>query len=88
MADRSSAALFGEIFGLLAEHLEPGKVRDQVAKRFWEMSRNYDFNEYQMYCDDDLIKLGLAHRGIDARYPEDGECVIYEPPPPSSEEKA
>lgn len=72
MSDRTSAAIFGEIFGVLADELPAGEKRDALAKRFWLMSQDYDFNEYQMECDEVLLELGLAHMS--------GTEVIYEPP--------
>ena len=81
VADRTSAALFGEIFTMLAEEFPAGETRDRLAKKFWEMSRNYDFSDYQMDVPEALIKLNLAHMAIDPAYPEDGEIIVYEPPP-------
>jgi len=68
MADRTAAALFGQLFALLAED----KPQDPkaIALDFWKQSRDYDFSHYQMYCDEALQKLGLAKMGID---PDDGE---------------
>lgn len=81
MADRSSAYLFSVIFETLLEELPAGEKRDALAKRFWDLSRNYDFSDRQLECDDVLIALGLAHKGIDPEYPNDGAITIYEPPP-------
>ncbi len=81
MADRSSAAIFGDVFTLLAKELDPGPKRDKLARHFWKESRNYDFNEYQMGCDEALFTLGLARKGVDPDYPEDGETTIYGPLP-------
>jgi hypothetical protein len=80
MSDRSSAYLFGEIFNLIVGYV-PKAEQPKVAKDFWKMSRDYDFSDDQMHCDDQLIELGLAHKAVDPEYPEDGEVVIYEPPP-------
>lgn len=75
MADRTSAALFGEIFTILAskEKIDPKKL----AARFFEMSKEYDFSNYQMGCDEALITLGLAKKGVREEYPEDGEVLLY-----------
>lgn len=75
MADRTSAGLFGKVFELLAKN--PTEENKTNALEFWAMRGDYDFSEYQMYCDDSLITLGLAEKGIDPEYPEDGEVVIY-----------
>lgn len=77
MADRTSASLFAEIFRMLACDEPPD--RKALAKKFWDESANYDFSPYQLYCDDALIKLGLARRGVDPEFPEDGETILYEP---------
>lgn len=72
MSDRTSAALFGEFFKVLAGD-EPID-RAALAKRIWEQSRGYDFSPYQMNADDALIKLGLARKCGDCGYPiYDGE---------------
>lgn len=58
MADRIGAALFGEFFEMLAEN--PTEEHKKMAKKIWSMKDCHDFNNYQMYCDDALIKLDLA----------------------------
>ena len=71
MADRTSAALFGSIFGVLAERCDD---RDkEYALRFWELKEEggYDFDDYQMYCDASLLTLGLARIVDDDEYPGD-----------------
>ena len=75
MADRTSAAIFADIFEELAKDEPIDRIA--FAKRMWAASRGYDFSPYQMSCDDALIKLGLARKGIDPKYPEDGETIIY-----------
>jgi hypothetical protein len=77
MADRTSAALFCTIFKELAADLSPGSVH--VAHKIWPFVQSHDFNEYQMNCDDALIKLGLARMGVNPLHPEDGEVVLYGP---------
>jgi hypothetical protein len=57
MADRTSAALFGEIFEMFAESEQPDL---RIVKRLWVMTRGYDFSACQMDVDDALMKLGLA----------------------------
>jgi hypothetical protein len=60
MADRTSAGLFGSIFEILAEN--GGDKDKEYALKFWEIKEDggYDFSDYQMYCDEALVKLGLA----------------------------
>ena len=62
MADRTSAALFAELFELFAE--DPIQHRN-IAHRVHDFSGNYDFNTHQMDCDEALIVLGLARDGDD-----------------------
>lgn len=77
MADRTSAAIFGMLFEKLASDPTPQHV--EWAKWLWEQQSSYDFSPYQMSVDAALITLGLAHRGVDPEYPNDGEVMRYEP---------
>lgn len=77
MADRTSAGLFGYFFKMLARN--PTDEHKAMARELWPQTRGYDFANYQMDADEALITLGLAFRGIDPDYPEDGEVVIYGP---------
>lgn len=72
MADRTSAELFGTFFELLAKN--PTEEHRQMALEVYRKSRNYDFMDYQMDCDDALVTLGLARKKID---PEDGEERMF-----------
>lgn len=76
MADRTSAEIFGNTFVMLSEMEQTPEVRKLVLY-LWSEAGRYDFSDYQMECDKHLMKLGLAKRGIDPRWPEDGETVIY-----------
>lgn len=75
MADRTSASVFGKIFDLLAEN--PTEEHKRIAQEIWPMRGEYDFSDYQMYCDESLIKLGLAKMGVDPEYPDEGEVILY-----------
>ncbi|GAB3937524.1 hypothetical protein [Larkinella terrae] len=75
MADRTSARLFGKIFGLLAKN--PSEEHKAIAKEVFAETDNYDFSSYQMDADDSLMALGLARLGVDPEYPEEGETVLY-----------
>jgi hypothetical protein len=75
VADRTSANLFSVIFELLAEN--PSEEHKTMAKKIWKLTRNFDFSFDQMGCDAALVTLGLARLGVDSKYPEDGEVVIY-----------
>ena len=58
MADRTSASVFATVFEALAE---PGELdRKAVAAKLWRAMDDYDFSPYQMYCDEALVRLGLA----------------------------
>ncbi len=78
MADRQSAALFGQIFELLAENIT--EDRKELALKIFEKAYGYDFDYTQMEVDDDiLINLGLAKLGINPEEPEYGETLLYYP---------
>lgn len=68
MSDRTSAEIFAMIFEHLAE--DPDERNQNLAKWLWEHAEDYDFNWYQMDCDDALIDLCLAER-------LPCECVVY-----------
>jgi hypothetical protein len=76
MADRTSAALFAMFFDWLAKKPDD-KSHREFAYELWQVTGDYDFAHYQMYCDDALLALGLAKKGVDPDYPEDGEMVLY-----------
>jgi hypothetical protein len=77
MADRTSAEIFGRVFNYLAKSPQ-SQERDNFAKFMYKATNDYDFDQCQMGCDKALVALGLAKHGINPRYPEDGEVVIYE----------
>jgi hypothetical protein len=79
MADRSSAYLFGEVFRIVAEYVPPGDTRDAMARRLWDLTLGYDFTDNQMNADEALLALGLARRGVDPDWPDEGEVVLYGP---------
>lgn len=75
MADRTSAEIFGEIFGLLAKN--PTEDRKDIAKEIFGMTKYYDFSPYQMYADSACAALGIAKKGINPEYPGEGEVVLW-----------
>ena len=75
MADHTSAGIFGEIFVRLAK--TPDERNIEFAHWLWGKSMQYDFSPCQMECQDSLVKLGLARRGVDPRWPQDGETWLY-----------
>lgn len=73
MADRTSAAIFGKLFELLANN--PTKDNKELANEiYYELIDQYDFSTYQMCADDALISLGLAQMSLDPEFPNE---VIY-----------
>jgi hypothetical protein len=70
MADRTSAALFAEIFSWAAEH-NHGEL-DRFVRHLWDMSHGYDFHPYQMGADGSLVVLGLARPD-----PNEDGCFLY-----------
>jgi hypothetical protein len=58
MSDRSAAWAFGTFFKILAKN--PSEQNKEDAKEVWKLSGEFDFDYYQMSCDEALIALGLA----------------------------
>jgi hypothetical protein len=58
MSDRTSAEIFAIIFTELAKN--PTDEHKAIAKKIWRKRTQYDFSDYQIGCDDALVKLGLA----------------------------
>lgn len=82
MGDRTSAGIFGDIFIYLASQPKSPE-RDAFALEVWYQSQgNYDFSNDQMGADKALVELGLARRGLDTDYPDDGEVLLYGPVTP------
>jgi hypothetical protein len=77
MADRTSAGIFHRLFRKLAT--DPTDQHRLWAREFWEEAKQYDFSWYQLECDEELLVLGLARRGIDPDYPHEGETIFYGP---------
>jgi hypothetical protein len=75
MADRTSAAIFGEMFNYLANGT-PDAGAKRMAKKMWDMQKEYDFSPDQMACDNALVKLGLAAKSKDD---EGYACMAYGP---------
>lgn len=75
MADRGAAEIFGIIFRKLA--VDPTVQHVRWAKSLWRASFSFDFSPEQMECDATLRKLGLAKKGLDPNYPEDGPVWLY-----------
>lgn len=77
MVDKTIARAFGMAFGLLAEN--PTDEHKQIAYLIWKEIDTYDFQVCQMEADWALVKLDLAWEGIDPRWPEEGETIIFGP---------
>jgi hypothetical protein len=75
MADRTSAGIFGDLFTMLAEN--PTPRHREMAMKIFEMSRHYDFTEYQMGADEACITLGVAREGVNPGYPEEGVVTLW-----------
>jgi hypothetical protein len=75
MADRTSAGIFGTLFELLAKN--PTEENKAIAREMYPHTFGYDFSLCQMGAEEALIKLGLAKKGINPDYPEDGETILY-----------
>ena len=59
MADRTSAAVFRDLFTWLAEQ-EPTEERRRVALKLWTVTETHDFMYEDLGCDEALSALGLA----------------------------
>jgi hypothetical protein len=75
MSDRTSAAIFSEVFVLLAS--DPTDQHKQWAHALWPKTREYDFSDCQLGCDEALAKLDLADKSVNTEYPEDGKVWRY-----------
>jgi hypothetical protein len=75
MADRTSAAIFSDIFSVCANDLPLEQGKD-IARKFWPKTWDYDFSLCQMEADEDLIKLGLAELRPHPKYPDE-ETIFY-----------
>lgn len=64
MSDRTSAEIFAIIFEELAKN--PTEEHKAIARKIWPKRTQYDFSDYQMYCDEALVKLGLAAKVDDS----------------------
>ena len=72
MSDRESAAIYSEVFELLAS--DPTEQHKTWALKLWKASFEYDFSPDQLECNKALKKLDLAIDGTD----EYGDkCVLY-----------
>lgn len=73
----SLAELFSEVFNLIADHVDDEDARYELGKKFWSLSREFDFEYADMDCDEILVSLGLARVVPDPEYP--GEIVtVYD----------
>lgn len=75
MSDHTSAALFGTIFEMLAK--DPTPQHKRMAAKLWSLQGEYDFHPDQMGADKELMRLGLAKKGVNPDYPQDGEVMLY-----------
>lgn len=75
MSDSTSERNCGTIFEFLAKNLTKDNI--ELAKKLWVLTYNYNFSHNQMNCDNALIKLGLAKRGIDIINDKIKEKIFY-----------
>ncbi len=60
---------------MLAE--DPTEEHKVMAKRIYQMTKEYDFDSYQMGAGEPCVELGIARKGIDPRYPEVGMMILW-----------
>lgn len=65
------AQLFAEIFTVVDDYVEDEDARHSLSRRFWVLTKDYDFEYADMDCDEALIHLGLARTLPDPEYPGD-----------------
>jgi hypothetical protein len=76
MADRSSQWIFAEVFTMIAKYV-PKKKQPEAAEAMWKLSMEFDFSPGDMEVDDILIGWGLAKKGVDKDYPDEGEITLF-----------
>lgn len=75
MSDRTSCEIFAQVLELLARDCsDDHKV---LAREVLKLSLQYDFSPCDMDADDAGIALGIARRGVDPQYPDDGEVTLW-----------
>jgi len=75
MSDRSAGDLFRTMFRLIGSDPTPQHIK--WAKKLWKKSGEFDTHPGDWGCDKDLITCGLAKRGANKDYPEDGTVILY-----------
>ena len=83
MGDTSGAEMGGDVFDLLARaHKRPDKFDPlKEARKFWKKMELIDCSPDEMDADKALLTLGLACKGVDPDYPEEGPIVLYKGDP-------
>ena len=79
MADRTAAELFGEIFNMIANDVKDPKRQSELAEEYWNKSKGYDFDVYQMDCDEALVKLDYARQTPSEEYEDEFVTKYYDP---------
>jgi hypothetical protein len=77
MSDRGAQDIFGTLFALLGAHSPVPYLYKELSETMWAKAKQFDTSPRDWQCDDELIALGLAKRGISKEYPEDGEITLY-----------
>lgn len=86
MSDKSGASLFSNVFQHLAEI--PDERNKNFAKYLWSQMGDYDFDNYQLYCDEALIALDLAEEIDNPEYGQNNgygvdnrkKIILFGPP--------
>ena len=60
MSDRSAASVFSMVFRHLAAN--PTEQNILFAKEFSQRAEDFDFCKFELWCDEELMTLGLARR--------------------------
>lgn len=71
----SLAELFAEIFSVIDDYVDDEDARFVLGKRFWDMTKEHEFDYEDMDCDEVLVHLGLARIVPDPEYPGEVHTV-------------
>lgn len=80
MGDSKSCEIFSKVLKLLAEN--PTREHIDIAHELYAMTRNYDFTDYELDCNDALVALELARYVPDPDFPGK-PAIAYGPIPPA-----
>lgn len=77
MSDRTSAAIFGYVFELLAEN--PSEEHKAIALKLYNfyVAQDYDFSPREMYAGEACLNLGIAKLRVDKTDITDKGILVF-----------